>query len=238
MRTGKSQGRTTLRKYKHSHQRGAHAQSPNGFTGNLFAPVQQSRILMSWVTKRWRDVLTAGQRTAWDTLAAAQTVVLNDGPTVHLTGQKLYAWRIACNRETFYTPGNKATDLALPFFDAVPALWNPPTAPIVTAFNFWDTVGAHLHLQLDNPIAVSGFSALATVANPHMTQTKKGSYVDTLVFLQNTPPLSAIWTFSIFWTGALRKVSDLYENTVVLRVMSDFPDLVPSNPTFHKLGHP
>lgn len=52
------------------------------------------RTIFGGLANAWQTVLTAGQRTAWETYAANVTVVNRLGDSVNLTGQQMY---IRCN---------------------------------------------------------------------------------------------------------------------------------------------
>lgn len=221
--------RFNLANQRHYHAKARRLPGTAPFTSTVIKTLDWSKSITATAAHAWSNFLSPAQVATWEALAAAHTVQVESGALKTLTGYQLLLWYLQLNYYWGGVVGAHDAPFWLLAISSPPATWTPPATPSALAFTGSDAYAFGIdftstpNLNLDN----------ASVSIRKRLNTTRTTYLAPLsrlnVGLSARDPALGLYSISGFFYPVATSYAKLTGAIARIRVMSDYPDLVPSN---------
>lgn len=224
-----SNGRPFITKYTRRKANPGPPRPIEPFANTPIPVASYARNFLRTYSKAWTNVLTAAQRSAWEALAASQTVMVDSGLIKTLTGKQFYDWWSATQ---YFWSGPVAALESLTFqyiWTTPPVTWDPPIQPYALSITAIDDLRITVEFSTTPNLDPFTGWALISALNPRTHSRQVRHFVRANIAIAGVDPPTGRYQFDVFLNPTFLKAAQLRNPGVNIRIMSDAPNLVPSN---------
>lgn len=226
---GKSAGRKTLRSQKTQHgQTLAPRANPCGLDP-LANPGLYNRAILSFLSKFWKNNMSALDRTAWDNFSSVNTLRNEFNVPVVMGGWQCFIWYHCHNFDFMQTAIQFAPGAYFMPKKQPPSPWAPPSGIGAPTFTGSDDCLSTFYVTVPSAFAVDGF----TMTGENFYPTARGNTILTRQRV-NSPGFyffSGLLMFTTIYLGLTgRPLSWWQAHPLLARARSPYPDLCLSDP--------